>query len=235
MSPSMSEKMCDITLGLARHNPPSASTASTRALLSTLMENSGVQNNSLCEEGCNLGFYLASHADVRYLQAAKDLGVDFSRLNDQGESAVFYLFGAAPLFYMVSECTTPQECLNFMLAEHLSLNHCNAAGQTAIFGLHKVLEDNGMFTQVMTQDIRSLTPTDGPEYIDYYEHLLDYAVLKGADIAQKDNAGLYFIESTDPKMKPLLSLFSHWRNRIEHLVLHKELDNTTSASRCRRM
>lgn len=235
MPQSMSEKMCEITLGLARQNPPSASIADTRALLIKLMKNGGVKTDSLCEEGCNLGFYLSSHADVRYLQAAKDLGVDFARLNDKGESAVFYLFGAAPLFYMVSECTTPLQCLDFMLAEDLSLNHCNARGQTAIFGLHKLLDDNGMFTQVITQDIRSLTAADGPEYIGHYENLLDCAVSKGADLTHKDNTGLYFIESADSKMEPLLSLFWHWRNRIEHLVLHKELENTTGAHHSRRM
>lgn len=122
-----------------------------------------------------------------------------------------------------------------MLAEELPLNHINAKGQTAIFGLHKLLEDKGMFTQVMIQDIRSLTPADGPEYIAHYESLLNYAASKGADPTHKDNTGLYFIESADPKLGPLLSLFAHWRNRIEHIVLHKEVGNTHGVSHARRM
>lgn len=195
--------------------------------------------NSLNAQGCNIGFYLAGLGNVHYLKAAENLGVDFSHRNFKGETALFHLFGAAPMLYLVESSTQPKECVDFLL-KTCALTDVNTLDQTPLFGLWKMVEDNGMFSTVVLQDLRSMPSAEYPEYIRHYEKLLHYAVQCGTDISHKDHSGHYFVDQISENisifdLNQFSMMFHEWRNQIDKMVLTKELLEVDVASSKRRL
>lgn len=194
---------------------------------------------TVCEKGCNLGFYLATLADLRYLEAAEQLGVNFAHRNNTGETPLFYLFASGPMFYLFEYATQPQKCLDFLLRSG-KLTDTNTLGQTPLFGLHKMMEKDEMFSHIISQYLRSITPLEHAEYIRHYEKLLHWAVKRGADIAHKDHANRCFLDP-DPLdssgLNDLLALFGEWRNQIQNIVLTKTVasQGVTGCSAKRRL
>lgn len=230
-------RMCNAVWTFAKNAPDPLSVELTRRILLDAMTENDVASHSVCEDGCNIGFYIASMGNICYLEACAQLGVDFSHRNHQGETALFYLFGSGPMLYLVENSTQPQSCFGF-LEKNCSLTDTNTSGQTPIFGLRKMIEQDGMFSNILSQDLRFMPSSEFEYYIWHYEKLLKYAVECGVDISHKDHNGRCFVDPdpTDQSgLNELLPLFFEWRNQIDKIVLTKELSEVEAATSKRRL
>lgn len=223
----------------AKKAPNTKSVDILESYLFGAMSKEDITVNSVCEQGCNIGFYLSAMGNVHYLRAAEKLGVDFSRHDHKDETALFHLFSAAPMLYLLEDSTQPQLCMDFLL-KTCSLTNVNHLGQTPLFGLWKMVEASGMgmFPNIIAQDLRSMPPVEYPDYISHYEKLLHHAVQCGADIAHKDNNGRYFIDLApfeNSDLNKLLPLFFQWRNQIDKIVLTREVAGLETPTSKRRL
>lgn len=237
MTPPLSTRMCTTVWAFAKKAPPTKNTDVLQSYLFCAMSENNINVNSVCEYGCNIGFYLAGLGNVYYLKAAEKLGVDFAHRNHKEETALFYLFGAAPMLYLLETSTQPQLCVDFLL-KTCALTNVNTLGQTPLFGLRKMVEKDGMFSNIILQDLRNMPSEEYPEYIHHYEKMLNHAIQCGADIAHKDHNGRSFIDldsSNNSDLNKLLIMFDQWRNRIDKIVLTKEVSEFETVSSKRRL
>lgn len=238
MTAPLTQRMCSAVWSFAKEVSHTEDIDVLQWHLLGAMSENNIDVNNLCEQGCNIGFYLSAMGNVHYLRAAEKLGVDFSRHDHKGETALFYLFSAAPMLYLLEDSTQPQLCVDFLL-KTCALTDVNHLGQTPLFGLWKMVEANGMgmFPDIIIQDLRSMPTVEYPDYISHYEKLLHHAVQCGADIAHKDNNGRCFIDLApfeNSDLNKLLLLFFQWRNQIDKIVLTREvagLEPTTTKRR----
>lgn len=237
MTTPLMDGMCNAVWTFAKTTPETHSVNVVQSHLLRAMTKNHIDPTTICEEGCNIGFYMAAMGNVHYLKACEQLGVDFSHRNHRGETALFYLFGAAPMLYLVEPSTQPEPCANFLL-KTCALTDINTEGQTPLFGLHKMVEEDGMFSNIISQDLRSMPTVEYPLYIRHYEKLLHYAVQCGVDLSHKDHSGRCFIDPApldQSGINNLLLLFFEWHNKIDKVVLTKELSGLEAICSKRRL